>query len=179
MPPSSAPAAPPSPAPAAQPPASPSAPQPPAPPARPQGGGLLGGISIASIKPPKAAAPRLQAEVKPLTQDDLGRYWDETAAELGLADLMKEGLPHLADHPGQIEIDAQTTWFNEEFKPHRIDVMEALRRKSGMPMLDCKVNPLFVAKDEVIYSPTDKYNAMLQQNPKLLELRKLFPMIDY
>ena len=57
--------------------------------------------------------------------------------------------------------------------------MELLRKKCSMPMLDAKVNPLFVAQDEVIYSPTDKYNAMLKQNPKLLELRKLFPQIDY
>ena len=48
-----------------------------------------------------------------------------------------------------------------------------------MKMLDCKVNPLFVSKEEVIYSPEDKYSAMVEQNPKLAELRKLFPMIDY
>lgn len=139
----------------------------------------MGGISIAAIKPQKVEGPRLQAEVKPLTLEDLQRYWNETAAELGLSDLMKQGLPHLADHLGQIEIDAQTTWFTDEFKPHRIDVMEVIRRKCGMPMLECKVNPLFVEKDEIIYTPTEKYNAMLKQNPKLLELRKLFPQIDY
>ena len=123
--------------------------------------------------------PKLQAEVKPLTQEDLERYWHETAAELGLEDLMKEATVRLGEQHGVIEIDAQTTWFHEEFKPHRIEVLEALRNKSGMKMLDCKVNQLFVGKDEVIYTPDEKYKAMLQSNPEMLAMRKLFPNIDF
>lgn len=140
---------------------------------------LAGALSIGSVKPVQVVVPRLQAEVKELTQEDLARYWQEAAAELGLEELMAQAEVKLGEHPGRIEIDAQTVGFNDDFKPHRINVMEALRRRTGMPMLDCKVNPLFIAKDEVIYSPNDKYNAMLSRNPKLLELRKLFPQIDY
>ena len=40
-------------------------------------------------------------------------------------------------------------------------------------------NQLFVSKDEVVYSPDDKYKAMVEKNPQLAELRKLFPNIDY
>jgi len=127
----------------------------------------------------KVETPRLQAEVKPLVQEDLERYWKEAAEELGLTELMAGATVKQGEAPGRIEIDAQTVAFHEEFKPHRINVMEVLRKKTGMPMLDCKVNPLFVEKDEVLYSPTDKYNAMLQRNPSLLGLRKLFPQIDY
>ena len=141
--------------------------------------GLAGGISIANLKPITAEAPRLQAEVKPLVQEDLERYWAETAEKLGLKELLADATVHLGEHTGTIEIDAQTVSFHDEFKPHRINVMEELRRLSGMPMLDCKVTPLFVAKDEVIYTPLDKYRAMLEVNPKLAELRKLFPTIDY
>ena len=140
---------------------------------------LSGSISIASVKPVKVETPRLQAEVKPLVQEDLERYWKEAAEELGLTELMAGATVKQGETPGRIEIDAQTVAFHEEFKPHRINVMEVLRKKTGMPMLDCKVNPLFVEKDEVLYSPTDKYNAMLQRNPSLLGLRKLFPQIDY
>ena len=140
---------------------------------------MAGAISISDIKPLKVEAPQLQTEVKPLTQEDLERYWQETADELDLKLLMEKGKPRLGEHSGRIEIDALSTYFNDDFKAHRIDVMQALRKKSGMPMLDCKVNPLFVEKDEVIYSPQDKYKAMLQVNPKLVELRKLFPQIDY
>ena len=46
-------------------------------------------------------------------------------------------------------------------------------------MLECKVNPRFVEKEDVLYSPIDKYNAMLKVNPSLVELRKIFPQIDY
>ena len=123
--------------------------------------------------------PKLQTEVKPLTQEDLDRYWQDAADELDLKVLMEKGKPRLGERNGCIEIDAQTTYFHDEFKPHRIEVMELLRKKSGMPMLECKVNPLYIEKDEVVYSPQDKYNAMLKANPHLVELRKIFPQIDY
>ncbi len=139
----------------------------------------MGSISISSLPPVKVEAPRLQPEVKPLTQEDLERYWNEAADELQLSLLMEKGKPRLSEHSGRIEIDAQSVYFHDDFKPHRIDVMELLRKKSGMPMLECKVNPLFIEKDDVIYSPQDKYKAMLQTNPQLAELRKLFPQIDY
>lgn len=124
-------------------------------------------------------APKLQTDVKPLIQSDLEKYWNEIADELDLKLLMEKGVPKLGEHSGCIEIDAQSTYFHDEFKPHRIDVMELLRKKCGMPMLECKVNPLYLEKDEVIYSPQEKYKAMLQINPKLVELRKVFPQIDY
>ena len=121
----------------------------------------------------------MQAEVKPLTQEDLERYWREAGEELDLAALLSKATVRLGEQPGRIEIDAQTTYFHDDFKPHRIDVIERLRKKCSMPMLDVKVNPKFVESEEVIYSPNDKYNAMLKINPKLMELRKLFPSIDY
>ena len=77
-----------------------------------------------------------------------------------------------------IEVVATETWFANEFRPHRIDVMELLRKKSGMPMLECNVTPMFVTKDAIIYTAEEKYKAMLQVNPNLALLRKLFPEID-
>ena len=148
-------------------------------PASAEGPGLAGGISIAHLPKVKAEQPRLQAEVKPLAQEDLERYWQEAAEEMNLGLLMEKGKPKVGEHSGRIEIDALSVYFNDEFKPHRIDVMELLRKKTGMPMLECKVNPLYIEKDEVIYSPQDKYKAMIQTNPKLVELRKIFPQIDY
>ena len=125
------------------------------------------------------APPRIAFEVKPLTDEDLKQYWSEAAEKLELIELMSEGIPYLGEQPGLIEVDAQTVSFFDEFKPHKIDVMEFLRAKTGMKMLDCKVNPRFVEKQEVIYSPDDKYKAMVAANPKLAELRKMFPNLDY
>ena len=143
-----------------------------------KGARLSGSISI-NVGPIKVEKPQIQAEVKPLTQEDLERYWQEAAEKLELGEVLKNAEVHLGEKPGLIEIDAQTTWFADEFKPHRIKVLEFLRRQSGMRMLDCKVNPLFVGKDEVIYSPDQKYAAMLENNPQLSALRRLFPQIDY
>lgn len=126
-----------------------------------------------------SAAPSLQAEPKALIQEDLERYWQETARELNLEELLSHAKVRLGEHTGRIEIDAQATWFYDDFKPHKIAVMEQLRKKTGMPMLDAKVNPLFVEQNELVYSPTDKYNAMLKSNPNLAAMRKLFPQIDY
>ena len=119
------------------------------------------------------------ADVKPLAQEDLERYWDEASKALGLGEIMSNGKVKLGERRGLIEIDAQTVYFTDEFKAHKIEVMEFLREKTGMRMLDCKVNPLFVSKEEVVYSPDDKYDAMLKKNPGIQGLRNLFPQIDY
>lgn len=141
---------------------------------------LTGGFSIKINPTDKVAEPhRLVGDVKPMTADDLTAYWHEAATTLGLEELLASGVPRLGEKPGIIEIDAQTVAFNDEFRPHRIDVMEVLRDKSGMPMLDCKVNPMFVTQEELIYSPENKYKAMLEANPAMLELHKLFPQIDH
>jgi hypothetical protein len=154
------------------------APKPTAPPAA--GKSLLAGsISIAAAAPVKTAMPKLQAEVRQLTQEDLERYWNEVAMELQLGELMKDATVKLGEQHGTIEVDAQTTYFHDEFKPHKTEVLEALRAKTGMRMLDCKVNQLFVDKDEVIYSPDEKYKAMLQEHPAMMAMRKLFPNIDF
>ena len=140
---------------------------------------LPGSISIKAATATKVEMPKLQAEVKPLSQEDLSQYWNEAAEALELTELMQAAEVRPSEQVGMFEVDAQTVYFADEFRPHKIDVLTFMRKKAGMPMLDCKVNPLYVSKDQVIYSPDDKYNAMLATNPKLIELRKLFPMIDY
>ena len=142
-----------------------------------------GMISLAGLRREPVGAPQAMmtdlASVKPLTDDDLVRYWKEVAEELQLTELMSKGRPSLSDEGRTVEVESLTTWFNDDFKPHRMEVMERIRKKSGMPMLDCKVIPLFLEKDDVPYSPQEKYKAMWQQNPTLGELRKLFPQVDY
>lgn len=136
-------------------------------------------VSIKSVVDVKVEAAVPQVEVKPLTQEDLERYWKEVAAETGLTDVMKNATVRMGEHVGRFEVDAQTTYFADEFRSHKIEVLEAMRKKTGMKMLDCKVNPMFVAQDEKVYNPDDKYNAMLQSNPNLAALRHLFTEIDY
>ena len=128
--------------------------------------------------PPTSVAPKVQVEAKPLTQEDLEHYWQETAEELDITELMAAAKVQLSDNPRIIDIEATETWFAGDFRPHRIDVMQRLREKSGMPMLECNIKPMFVTKGTVIYTAEEKYKAMLQVNPKLASLRHLFPEID-
>ena len=140
---------------------------------------ILGGISIKSAQTKVEPVQHIEVDVRPLTEEDLAAYWKEAGEKLGLQELLAEGIPHLGEKSGCFEVDAQSVSSHEEFKPHKIDVMEFLRGKTGMKLLDCKVNQLFVSKDEVVYSPDDKYKAMVEKNPQLAELRKLFPNINY
>ncbi len=141
----------------------------------------LTSISIKATVQPQQAAPvsSIVADVKPLTEEDLTAYWQEAGEKLGLQELMAEGKPMLGEHTGFIDIEALSVTFHEDFKSHKIDVMEFLRKKTGMKTLDCKVQQLFVKKDDVLYSPDDKYAALLESNPAMAELRKLFPALDY
>lgn len=160
--------------------AQPTPPQPPVTAQQPKEGSLLAGsISIKPQVEVKVDTDKLQVEAKPLVQDDLERYWHEVAEELGLSEVMKNATVRVGEHVGRFDIDAQTTYFADEFRPHKIDVLEALRRRSGLRMLDCQVHPLFVEQDEKVYSPDDKYNAMLQANENLAAMRHIFPEIDY
>ncbi|MBR1766821.1 MAG: hypothetical protein IJ745_07280 [Bacteroidales bacterium] len=134
-------------------------------------------IKASSIR--QAPVEHITVEVKELTEADLKTYWQEAGEALGLSEILADGLPKMGERPGLFEVDAQSVAFLQNFRPHKVDVMEFMRKKTGMKMLDCKVNPLFVEKTEVIYSPDDKYAAMLAANPSLAELRKLFPMVDY
>ncbi len=128
--------------------------------------------------PPVAEAPKVQVEAKPIVQADIERYWKETAEELNLADLMSAATVGLSENHRVVDITATETCFAADFRPHRIEVMQRLREKTGMPMLDCNVIPLFVSKDTIIYTAEEKYRAMLERNPHLAEMRKLFPEID-
>lgn len=146
---------------------------------KPGGSKLLDGISINVAPPPQVAAPqKVQVEAKPLTQEDLEHYWNEIAEELNLKELMAAAEVHIGENNRTIDVQATETWFATDFRPHRIDVMELLRKKSGMPMLDCNVIPRFISKDTLIYTAEEKYKAMLQVNPHIASLRKLFPEID-
>lgn len=140
---------------------------------------MVDSISIKAVANVKVAEAPLQAEVRPLTQEDLERYWKEVGEELGLAEMMKNATVSVSEHVGRIDVEAKTTYFADEFKPHRIEVLEALRKKSGMRLLDCKVIPMFVEHESKAYSPDEKYNVMLKVNPALAAMRRIFPEIDY
>ncbi len=158
--------------------------QPPVSTARPEQAGkraslLVDSVSISSVESVKVDTTHLEADVKPLEQEDLERYWREAAVELELEELMGNATVRVGEHHGRFEVDAQTTYFADEFKPHKIEVLEAIRKRTGMRLLDCRVNPMFVEQTEKAYSPEDKYKVMMERNARIASMRHLFPEIDY
>lgn len=147
-------------------------------------GALHGGPSLLvgsiSLKPsePIVATPHIQVEVKPLTQEDLERYWTEAGLELGISDLLRCASVKLGEQNHTFEVVAETTYFDDEFKPHKMNVLEKMRKQTGMQMLDCKVIPLYISKDALPYSADDKYKVMFEHNHKIADLAKIFPNID-
>ncbi len=125
-----------------------------------------------------AAQPKLQVEAKPLEQADLERYWKETADELNLTELMAAATVSIGENNRTIDITATETWFATDFRPHRVEVMQSIRKKCGMPMLDCNVIPLFISKETIIYTAEEKFRAMADRNPSIVAMRRLFPEID-
>lgn len=139
---------------------------------------LSGGVSIKQMAATTAEIPVLQKEVEPLTQERVEVLWQQVGEALGIADLTASAKPELQEH-SHILLHAQTTLFSNDFKPHKMDVVQWLREQTGLRMLDCSVKVRYVEKDALPYSPDDKYQYMLKQNPNLAMLRQLFPQIDY
>lgn len=133
-------------------------------------------IKLSSIAKP--AVPKLKADVEPLTQEKLEQYWSETAQELGLNDLLAQRKVTMGEH-GRFDIEAPGSYFETEFKPHQVAVMQKLRDKSGMPMLNCHILVKRQAVESVAYQPQEKYEAMRKINPDIDKLRKIFDELDY
>lgn len=149
--------------------------------ARPPAGSSLlsGAISIKSSQKVEVERPSLQADMRPLSQELLESYWQRTAEDLKLNEMMGGAKVAVGEKVGVFDVLAQTTWFAEDFKAHRMEVMQHMRKLSGMPMLDCKVTPKFDEREELLYSPEKKYGVMLEHNAAMAKLRQLFPTIDY
>ena len=122
--------------------------------------------------------PTVVVDVEPLTQERLEALWKEAGEALNLKELLSEAKVTLTEH-NNFDIEAQNTIFSNNFKPHKLEVIEWLRAKTGLKMLDARVHVRYVEKDDVPYSPEEKYAAMQARNPHIFELRKLFPLIDY
>lgn len=76
-------------------------------------------------------------------------------------------------------IIVNSSYAESEIRPNLIRMLTYLRSKSGRPKLNCKVEVVYEEKEKVVYTPRDKYEAMLQRNPALETFRVLFPEVDY
>lgn len=83
----------------------------------------------------------------------------------------------LREH-GLFYILADNSLFETEFKPFAVQVLQQLRHKSQMPMLNFKVVVHLPEKEAMLYNANDKYTEMLRRNPHLAQMRSIFQEID-
>lgn len=126
----------------------------------------------------KVERPSLKQSLTPLTQERLNAVWKQMTEALHLEELLgkREVVVHDEKH---FSIIATNSYFEVEFKPHQVEVLEYLRKELDNTAINCNI----VVKAQVLesraYNPREKYEAMLKRNPQLEGLHKLFPEIDY
>lgn len=119
-------------------------------------------------------------EVKPLTQADLQTYWQQVIDSTDnpkLQELMKNVELELREH-GLFHIIATNSLFETEFRPFMVKVLEQLRQKTQMPMLNSKVIVHLPEKEAMLYNANEKYAELQRRNPDLAKLREIFHEID-
>lgn len=123
------------------------------------------------------------ADGKQLTQETLQHYWDTLMEQLDEGDKelhdILEG--HAVEWRGddRFDIIADSTYFEEEFRPHRVTLLERLRQLTRRPQLNCQTRVVYVEKEKSAYAPRDKYDRLQAINPTLDTFRVLFPEIDF
>lgn len=130
-------------------------------------------------KPPIAQP----TEGDPLTQDSLQQYWNTLIGDLqesnkALHDLLANRTIEYKDND-LFDIVADSSYFEEEFRPHRVAVLERLRHMSRRPNVNCQVRVEYVETEYAAYIPRDKYEVMQATNPQIASFRVVFPEIDF
>ena len=140
-----------------------------------------------SVKTPTTTAPaaveQAPQEAPPLSQEQLAAYWAEMVAAMGAE------LPKLAEQLKDRELRQESddmfvivvnnSYLDAEIRPNLIRMLTYLRKKSGRPLLNCRVEVVYEEHEAVAYLPRDKYDAMVRTNPALENFRVLFPDVDY
>ena len=119
----------------------------------------------------------------PVTLEQLNTYWAE------MLQAMRQQEPKFAeqlkDKELRIEDDdtfvilVNNNYLDTEIRRHLVSMLTYLRQRSGRPQLNARVEVVYEEKEALVYSPRDKYDAMLQSNPALASFRVLFSEVDY
>lgn len=141
------------------------------------------GISVKLTPPAPPAVEQPPAEAPPLTLEQLKTYWGE------MLEAMKQEAPKLAEqlHDRELRmegedmfvIEVSNSYLDSEIRRYLVRMLTYLRTKSGRPLLNGRVEVVYEEKEAIVYSPRDKYDVMLQDNPALDSFRVLFSEVDY
>ena len=141
------------------------------------------GISVKLTSPTTPAVEQAPVEVPPLSLEQLKTYWGE------MLEAMKQDAPKLAEQLQDRElrmageemfvIVVSNSYLDSEIRRYLVRMLTYLRTKSGRPLLNGRVEVEYEEKEAIVYSPRDKYDVMLQDNPALDSFRVLFSEVDY
>ncbi len=122
-------------------------------------------------------------EAEQLTQQRLEELWAQLAAHFKddavLYDLVADKKVELNNN-NSFFILVSNLYLDTVLKPHQMKILTYLRQQTCNEQLQYKLKLDGSEKQErVIYQPRDKFEEMAKKNPAMLELRKIFPNIDF
>jgi len=144
----------------------------------------VGGVSLKCLSaPPAAAVPHAAPPPPPLSEERLRELWNLLLEELKKTDpKLCDALtnrPIAYDDEDNFRILVPSSYNDSEIRPHLIRLLTFLREKAARPQLNCRIEVVREEKEDAIYRPLDKYDAMCRTNPNLELLRRILPEIDY
>lgn len=151
--------------------------------------GVVGKEYYTLAEKPQAAPVQESAPAVELTQESLTKAWEMFVSKMKdsdapedntLADLLKSVSPKLAmkeDKP-YVQMQMSSAYVASELKKYMSKLMTFLRVETHCPQMLQEVEMVKEQRESIIYSPRDKYEYMLRQNPCLAEFKELFDSID-
>ncbi len=126
-------------------------------------------------------------QLENLTQDNLDSNWNALFEPNSLSTFsdpdkiktfLKDVKPQAGEDGKSVIITLTSSFAEYEVKKILAEVMTRLRRNCGIHNLSPKIVVKAEEKAAMPYQSGEKYDAMLQLNPMLAELRKTLPDID-
>lgn len=150
-------------------------------------GQFVGAVSLKSMAKSMNVARPVHVLDAPtsLSNEQLHKFWDELIVKTraneetkAISDLLIDKVVYM-EGDDKIVIDVNNSYFESKLKPFQMRILEWLRKKSGVQSLSYRVNVKEVEHKKSLYSPADRYDALLEKNPTLSKLRSLFPDLEY
>lgn len=144
---------------------------------------LSGSISIKMEPPKPLERPAFLNNSQELTKEAFDSHWANMLQMFSTSNLEIYNLLNgkEVDFPEKsvFVIKTYDGYFENEFKKVQMQVLEDLRARTSMPLLNCRVELLVKEVDSLPVSPLEKFEAMKELNPALELLHKYFPKIDF
>ena len=146
-------------------------------------GVLPGSISIKMKPVAVPVRPSVKENALPLTEERLQEAWKALLEEWemtkpDLFSVLNGRTVKLAEN-NMFTIEATNSNFEWDLRPIQTSMLEFLRAHLSCPALQCRVVVHVEQRESKVYQPNEKYETMLQINPELAKLRKVFTELDY